>query len=192
MDELEGRVVTALLARDAAAPTPRPDLGAAVVVAASRLRRRRQVTYAAAVGAAVAAVVAVPLVTGGGSDHELAPPAGGSSGRGAPLDGRDLGGAPRDDYTAALECYSYQHATGFLRPIDPVGTPASSGPRAAIEAWWLRASDIPPEWNTDVVVERTADAATEVILRADETVGAVVELARSADGWRITGVNSCV
>jgi hypothetical protein len=140
----------------------------------------------------------VPLVTTGALDRESAPPAGGGGGtrgHGPLLDGGDLGGpgGARDHYTATLECYSYQRATGFRRPVDYTGAPTGAhGPRAAIEHWWRDAADIPPEWNSDVVVERSADAATEVVVRADQTVAAVVELDRTAAGWRITGVNACV
>jgi hypothetical protein len=187
MDELESRVATALLAREARAPEPRGGLAASVLSGADRRRRRHRASYAA-LGAVVAAAVAVPLLVGGGLGKSAsAPPVAG----GGPVTNDGGAGGARDHYTATLECYSYQHEGGGDTPIlsSPVGT---DGPRSAIEAWWRAADDLPIEWNSDVVVEQTETTATEVIIRTDQTVAAVVELAKKPDGWHIIEINACL
>jgi hypothetical protein len=99
-------------------------------------------------------------------------------------------GGARDHYTATLECYPYQHEGGDV----PIGRGAVGhhGPRSAIEAWWRSADDLPLDWNSDVVVEQTDIAATEVITRMDQTVAAVVELSKKPDGWHVMGVDACL
>jgi poly(3-hydroxybutyrate) depolymerase len=185
MDELESTVATALLAREARAPEPREGLACAVLSGAVRRRRRHRVSYCA-LGAAVAAAVAVPLLVGAGVGKSASgPPA-----RPGPVTNDAVTGDARDHYTATLECYPYQHEGGDV----PIGRGAVGrhGPRSAIEAWWRSADDLPLDWNSDVVVEQTDIAATEVITRMDQTVAAVVELSKKPDGWHVMGVDACL